>query len=493
MPDGSVGDFVREAGRNIPAQMRVIAAILAVATVVVVVADPYVSEHVPPWIWHTLHLENSPYKLVPVLAVALVGATAAAWALWRCGSVTAVGILILLSASQATGLRAGPLDLLDVSLLSIFFVWTASRVGDAESTVTLGTVVWGALALIILNFPNILHGNPVVYVGGSIGLVRCLVLALLVINLVSSPRYLDLAIRVFVAVAVASAIIGILQFVAGYLFGAYFTLIDPPETAFKPTPIGMVMRSSALSITAQHYSGFLTLSLPFILFAAAEKNARSRAAQILALVTVLVGILASWNFGAIYVAAAVISLFPFFRWPHLSIQVFLGYALAAGTAYFTGIMQLLYELSFGDSGVAKGVSQRKTLMELGLTKLYRDPWIGEGAHGMARFSGNFWHRPVHNAYVQTMTEIGMVGGWVLIGMLLVLVTQLFLVGKAAQGKLAVQVRASLMSVLALMILMMSEPMMDHTNTWLMLGMAQGALLIAQRGREAVSTRYSTSG
>jgi hypothetical protein len=210
------------------------------------------------------------------------------------------------------------------------------------------------------------------------------------------------------------------------------------------------------------------------------------------LLLVLLGILLSWNFGAILVAAAIVGLFPLFRWPQLSIQILVAYLLAVGGAYFSGIMELAYKLTFGDSGVARGVSQRKTLMELGFTKLYRDPWVGEGVFGMSDFSGNFWGRPVHNAYLQTMTEVGMVGGWVLIGMFLVIATQLFLAGARADDS-ATRLRACLMAVLALMTLMMSEPMMDNSNTWLMLGLAQSALLVSLGYRRSrINMRGSNS-
>jgi len=468
------------------------AAALTVIAVAIVALDPYLSGLVPNSLWRHLHLSASPYKIVPLALVFAVAATAAAWGLARSGSLPAAGILLLMIASQTNGFKIMVLDPLDVTFLFVFVVWCASRLGSGEKPVATAPVVWACLALLILNFPNILHERPTSFLGGSLSLLRCLLLAVLVLNLVSSSRNLDFAIRTLMAVTVASAVVGILQFILSYVFGIYLTLIEPAETAFKPTPIGMVMRSSAFCITAQHFSGLLTLTLPFMLFAVTEGSVRWRVAWAIGLGLILLGILLSWNFGAIFVAAAIVGLFPFFRWPRWSIQFGVTYLLGAGAAYFVGLIDLIYKLSFGNSGVAKGVSQRHTLMELGFTKLYRDPWIGEGVFGMAKFSGNFWGRPVHNAYLETMTEVGMIGGWVLIGMFLVLATQLLLAGAAARGRMASYLRASLLSVLGLMALMMSEPMMDNSNTWLMLALVQGALLIATGREVPVSTRDSRS-
>jgi hypothetical protein len=465
-------------GPTRPGYAPALVASLAVLAGLSVTFDPYLSELLPVGLWQRLNLDTFPYKITPLALVSAIALTAVAWGLGRTGSASAAGILLLLAASQTNGFRLAVLDSLDVALIIVFLIWLATRLGGAGKPVTSSFVVWVPLALIILNLPNVLHQPSGKFLLGNISLIRCLLLTLVVLNLVVSDKALNFAIRALVAVAVASAVIGIVQFIASYFFGLHYTLIDPPDSAFKPTPIGMVMRSSALCITAQHYSSFLTLAVPFALFALTDSRRRSRLPVAAGLLIIFLGILVSWNFGAILVTAAIVGLFPFLRWPRWPIQIGVAYALASGVAYFTGLIEVGYELTFGDSGVAKGVSQRGTLMKLGFEKLYRDPWIGEGMFGMANFSGNFWGRPVHNAYVQAMTEVGMIGAWILIALLLVLTTQLLLAGARVTGQWGRHLRGFLLAMLGLMILMMSEPMLDHSNTWLLLGLAEAALLIA---------------
>jgi hypothetical protein len=475
--------------------VAILGAAMAAGAAALVIADPYLSPLLPHGLWRLLYLEDSPYQLLPLTLVATVAVGLFAVGLARAGSLISVGILLLMIASQTNGFRLTVLDPLDVMLLIGFVVWLGSRFGGPQTSITIGVVAGAAAALMILNLPNMLHEKTGIFLRGNISLLRCVLMALLVPNLIRSSKAFDFAIRALMWVAVASAIIGILQFIASYFFSAYFTLIDPPDTAFKPTPIGMVMRSSALCITAQHFSGFLMLATPFMLFALTRSDAQPRDRVFVGagLVLVLAGLLLSWNFGAIMVAAVIVGLLPFFRWPRFSIQFLVTYLLGAGVAYFSGLMELIYKLTFGHSGVAKGVSQRETLIELGFTKLYRDPWNGTGAYGMAEFSGNFWGRPVHDAYVQTMTEVGMVGGWVFIGMLLLIVTQLFLAGINAPEEGSNRLRPSLMAMLALMALMMSEPMMDNSNTWLMVGLAESAILVGQGRRSlALSKRAAMS-
>jgi len=473
--------------------VAILGALMAAGAAALVVADPYLSPLLPHGLWRLLYLDHSPYQLLPLTLVAAVALGLAAALLGRAGSLISVGIVLLMIASQTNGFRLTVLDPLDVMLMLGFVVWLGSRFGSSQATITIGLVAGAAAALMILNLPNLLHENPGLFMRGNISLLRCLLIALLVPNLIRTPKAFDFAINVFMAVAVASAIIGIVQFIASYFFGLYYTLIDPPDTAFKPTPIGMVMRSSALCITAQHFSGFLMLATPFMLFALTRNDARLRYRIIVGvgLVVVLTGLLLSWNFGAIMVAAVIVALLPFFRWPRFSIQFLVTYLLGAGVAYFSGLIEIIYKLTFGHSGVAKGVSQRETLIELGFIKLYRDPWNGTGAYGMAEFSGNFWGRPVHDAYVQTMSEIGMIGGWVFIGMLLLIVSQLFLTGIKAPEQGINRLRPCLMAMLATMALMMSEPMMDNSNTWLIVGLAEAAILVGQGRRNLMLNRRAT--
>ncbi|HVZ02931.1 MAG TPA: hypothetical protein VHA35_25700 [Dongiaceae bacterium] len=459
-------------------------ALSAGALAALVVADPYLSWLLPDGLWRTLHIEDWPFQFLPLALAASVALGIVCILFARTGSLTAVGIVLVMIASQTNGFRLSVLDPLDITIFLGFIIWLASRIGGAQTSITLGVVVASAAALMILNLPNILHEYAGQYLRGNFSLLRCVLIALLIPNLIRSSRGFDFAVGSFISVAVASAVVGIGQFVASYFFGFYFTLIDPPETAFKPTPIGMVMRSSSLCITAQHYSAFLMLATPFMLFALTRPKAtpRFRIAMLLGIAVVQAGLLVSWNFGAIMVDAVAVILLPFVRWPRFSIQFVVTYLLAAGAAYFSGFIELVYDLTFGDAGVAKGVSQRATLIELGLTKLYRNPWIGTGAYGMADFSGNFWGRPVHDAYVQTMSEIGMVGGWVFIGMFAIMVTQLLLAGVRATQDGEGRLRPCLIAIIALMALMISEPDMDNSNTWLILGLAETAILVGQGRR-----------
>lgn len=474
---------------------------LAVASLVV--ADFHLSQLVPQRWWGALLLDAIPYRVTIVALAALLLLTLTAHLFVRAGDFRAFWIVALMIGAQTNGFRLGPINPLDVCNLIAMSALLAhhllrARDNDANSDILFPMVVLAGAALLALQVPTFLYQNPVRWIIGSLALLKVVLLAAIVVNLVRSWRLLRVAADALVAVALLSGIAAIGQFVLSFFFGINLTLMDDPEAAFKPTPLGMIMRASGFCITAQHLSSFLLFALPFLLwrlFAPRDRLGPGLARRLLLLVGVgvlLAGILATWNFGALFVTAAVVLLFPFVRWPRASVHIALAYALTVLLAYYTGLFDLVYELSFGDSGVAKGVDQREALMLFGFEKLQRDWFLGVGVHEMANFTGNYWRRPVHNAYLQAFTEIGFLGGVVFLGLLLVTVTRLFLAAFRIDAAHDGLVRPMILTGLGLLGIMFSEPMFDHSNTWLTLGLAQATLLLTLRGNERVIPTPATS-
>ncbi len=477
-------------------------ALVPVACALLVAADPYLSAWIPRTWWARVWLDSLPLKLSPVLLVAAAAAAALGPLIRRTGAARdlasgrheRVFAVLFFAACQTNGIRVGPLDVLDAVVAIFFLIWLADRLRYESHPVTVSGVVWFGVLLLILDLPHLTHQSPVTFLIGILSLARVVLSAFLVVNLLRGEDTLRFATSVFATVAVASGAIAIVQFCLSYFAGIELNLFQQPEETAKATPLGVVTRAFGLAATAQHLSGFLTFALPFVLVRATAPGlrARRRAAWLAGSALVLGGIAVSWNFGAILVAAALLPLFPFLRWPHLALHLALGTVALLLLAYFSGLLEWAYAVTLGDAGVSKGIFQRRALLEIGVEKLQRDPWIGTGLHGMSRFSGNYWHRPVHNAYVQAATEISLVAAGVLVAMLLVLVTQLGLFATRSSRFARDLVRPSLLSVLALCALMLSEPMLDHSNTWMMLGLAQ-AVVLAARPRERAARASPAAG
>jgi hypothetical protein len=459
--------------------------VLALATALLVVVDPYLSSLVPRSVWVRWHLGDLPVRLSVLGVLALVGGTLAARVLAASGAGTDVAagrydrvfLIALFVAAQANGLRVGFLDVLDVVTVTFLLIWLAEQLVRGSGSVLLPGVVWFGLALLALAVPGLLEQNPVRFLFGVLGLAKVVLVSFLMVNIIRDEKRLRLGIDVFLVVAAGSALIALAQFLLAWLWDVRITLARDVDEMMKATPIGTVMRASGLSVTAQHVSGYLTLALPFLLWRVTTAGARWRLPLLAALPIVLLAILVTWNFGAILVGCGVLALFPFLRWPHATPHLLLAAIVLLLVGYHAGLIQWTYDVIFASGGSSKGFIQRQALMDFGFEKLQRNPWLGTGLRGMARFSGNYWHRPVHNAYMQAMTEIGLLAGLVLASMLLTQLTQLALLGLRVARRAGELIWPPFLAVLALAALMFAEPMLDHSNTWLLLGLTQCSILV----------------
>ncbi|MEI4485372.1 hypothetical protein V8J36_04160 [Frigidibacter sp. MR17.14] len=442
-----------------------------------VVADPPLSD----WLRLPDPVRALPWRLTPLL-LALGLALTLAWRLARrAGFATSFTVLIL-AASQLNGLGAGPLDIFDFTLLGMGAVWAGAIAPDAGRDLRLTPLFFAAGALFILAFAHLPVARPVPWFVGQFSMFRVVLLVVILADLLRDEAALERAFTVLVLVATASAVIGLVQFGLAYFGIFYFTLIDPPITAFKPTPLGFVMRASGLCITAQHYSSFMVCALPFALW----RWARAwRWRDLAAVVLIGLGLGVSLNFGGIFAGALVVALFPFLRWPRLSIHLALAGLALVAVAYFTGVLQIVYDLSFGDAGIAKGVDQRKTLFQLGLEQVGRSPLVGTGLRGFGESNGNFWHRPVHNLFGQAATELGLLAPLIFIGIWVRLTLDLamrMLHPPAGGGPWP---KLMLVTLLSLLMLAQSEPNLEQSNLWIMLTLAQAAVLARPGGGAAL--------
>ncbi|MCT4558958.1 MAG: hypothetical protein N4A61_12980 [Pelagimonas sp.] len=453
----------------------VISAIVVAAGIVVF--DPILSNALPGMLLALTGLGKAPLQFVPVVLGGLLIWRLARRGLIRLGSFEQQAIVVLLLAAQLNGLSAGPLDMFDLALFGYFFLWLGSRALDPERALYFPPVVVLGGILLAVSVAHLMVQSPLRWFIGTFGVFRAVLLAFLIVDLCRSTEAVQGFLRAVFWLAGLTAVLGITQFLLAYLNIFIFTLIDPPETAFKPTPIGFVMRASGFAITAQHYASFLVFSVPFILLRISDGL---RLGHLALLGLVLGGIMVSWNFGSFLTTALICVVFPFVRWPQYLGHLVMAVLAVLALAYFTGILEFAYSISFGDNGVAKGVDQRKTLFELGIDKVMRNPLVGTGPQAFASGDGNFWGRPVHNALGQTAAELGLLGTFALLAIVIYLLVSLSVIAVTggANGPMAA---AGFALVLAFTQLMQSEPNMDNSNTWMAFGFAQALVLLHRRG------------
>lgn len=440
--------------------------------------DPLMSVVFPRSLWNALHLEESPYRISLLIFAALVLLSAVVKALTKLENYQAIFLVLIVVSIQLGGINAGPIDILDIMTLLAFLTWLMVILMNPSTEVVFPGLIFFGTALLIMDLPYMATMSITSFFIGFIKFSKTLLLAFMMVNLVRDEQTIRLVIRAMITIAVISALIGIVQSLLFLFSGISITLMDDLESAYKPTPIGYVLRASALCPSAQFLSVFLLITIPMVLWKLFDvKQGRSKQWMILVLVIIISGIILTWNFGAILAASSMILIFPLLRWPRYAIHLVIGIILLAVIAYYTGLLELAYSYTMGDKGVYKGVHLRHKLMLIGFETLERNSWMGTGLDGFSYFTQHIKGWPVHNSGIQSWVELGLPAFVVFIAMNLVILTQLLILGFKGDNHHQIRFRLLALGVIGLIQLMFSEPYMNNQIIWFYLAFSQAAILV----------------
>lgn len=453
-------------------------AILAVFSATLVAMDPLMSNVFPRSLWNALHLGESPFRISLLIFTALLLLSAIVKGLSKLGNYQAIFLVLIVISIQLGGFNSGPIDILDIMTLLAFMVWLMVRLMNPSAELVFPGLMFFGTALLIMDLPYMATMSITSFIIGFIKFSKTLLLAFMVINLVRNEQAIRLVIRAVIIVAVISALIGIAQSMLYLFSGITLTLMDDLESAYKPTPIGYILRASALCPNAQFLSSFLLITIPLVLWKLFDIKQKGTGKWIvLALLIIVSGLILTWNFGAILAASSMIVLFPLLRWPRYGIHIVIGLILLAGIAYYTGLLELAYTFTLGDKGVYKGVHVRHSLMVIGFETLQRNSWMGTGMGGFSYFTQHINGWPVHNAGVQTWVELGLPAFILFITMNLVILTQLLILGLRGDEDQHMRFRILALGLIGLIQLMFSEPYMNSQIIWFYLAFSQAAILV----------------
>jgi hypothetical protein len=443
-----------------------------------VVGDPYLSMLVPEEIPSAVALYNFPFKVTLAAGVFLLLAGILVTSAAHAREYRQVLVVMLIASMQMIALSAGGIDLLDLLIPLLFALFLAQALANPSQTLIFSGVVYFAAALVLLDLPYLFSDPPPHFVTSLLKFIRSVSLAFLIVNLVRSEKLVQTAVKALLVVGFISASIGIAQVVIYTVTGIPYVIVPDLEKALKPTPVGFLLRAHGLNSEPHALSAFLLTALPFALHSLSISRDFWSVARYVILVNVLLlGILLTWSYGAILSAFLIITLFPFYLWPKKSIHMFVGLVLTGTLLYFFDVVDLMIEMLRGEYSVSTGIFQRKGLAKVTIAELARNPWIGRGLNTMDKVSGNYWHWPPHNAFLQAWAYTGPLGFIIFLIVMLSSTTNALLLGFRGQGPREMRFRMFSMALIALLFSMMAEPHFDSPTTWFVLGLAEAAVLV----------------
>jgi len=449
---------------------------LGLASAAVVCTDPILSHFI-----NVSYFEKYPYLLtasVATLGVLVWFLAIRAQRLLERQEVL-LFILPIVLASQLVGLSYAKLDPLEVTLAILTLVWLATTLAGTQHPIRCSANLAMILGLVGLAFLAVVNESPAVFIHAFLALSVKLVAFFMLSQFVRTLAIVRSAVRVMIGVGVFAALAGIAQVVLYMTTHILLTCALNKKLLFKDTPWGPMLRAMGFSPKPQHLSAFLVVVLPVVLFVTFLPGVppRRRWLGLLGVLIVCTAITLTLTVTAWFAMILVFVLFLYFRWPSRSIHFTAVFAAAGTLVYVSGLFQWIYRNYVVHSGLFKGEGQRWYLMSLAFEKLHRSPWVGVGLWNFANFTKNFRRLEVHDAYFQAATELGVPGGILFVSILLYTVIRLlYLNSHVPDPNEVLRIRVLLLGLITLMFSAIAEPTFDHPNTWVFLGILDGAIM-----------------
>lgn len=229
---------------------------------------------------------------------------------------------------------------------------------------------------------------------------------------INTTKGLETVVDFFIVAAMISLGVELIQGIVSGATGISWTFTyarGEPLEKFD-APWGPTTRLSGLMSHPNRYANVASTAAIVALWLGLQPKSmitpKRRTMMLVVFFSLAVGVLFSWSRSGWMSAGIVGLLVPFFRWPHLS-PIFLVVLGAIGyVGYTTGAIeatyQYVYELNAGSADFRWHVDN------IGAQAFFENPILGLGADGTTEFF-NAYDLQVHNAPVQILADLGLVG------------------------------------------------------------------------------------
>ncbi|MGB0951683.1 MAG: O-antigen ligase family protein [Planctomycetota bacterium] len=282
------------------------------------------------------------------------------------------------------------------------------RKGDAYwplSPIGLMTLlVLGAYAVTFLSTES-----PVSPLANFLPRLPYIILALFLPIAVNTTGRLETLIDYLILASLFSLGVELLQGVGSAATGQILTFAPSGFETFD-APWGPTARLTGLMTHPNRYSNVASTVAVIVLWLALQPkeaiSARRRGMMFLVFFLLAVGVFFSWSRSGWLSLAITVGVLPFFRWPHLSPLFLMGGGFIGFLGWTTGAIQAAYiyvrDLSRGSADFRWHIDQ------IGLQAFFENPVFGVGVEGTKDYF-NAYELQVHNAPLQVMADLGLVG------------------------------------------------------------------------------------
>lgn len=403
--------------------------------------------------------------LVPVLSLVLL---AVSWMRGWWPTREHAPIALLLVATQCVGFSYANIEPLKICLLVVCALWLVDALMNNRAVRLYPPFLMAWLLILAFAFASVVNGLVSSLVA-QYTIAAKFLMFFIVPNLVRTPSQLLFALRLVVGLGVASSVLALVQESLFYFFNLPLSLEDnATKYWFKETPLGWMIRATAFHPTAQNLSHWLLMAFAILLLGPFKLTHRLLGGALMAL-----GIFFTFTGNGLVVLALICFAAPIVHKPRLLLHYLGSLSLLALVAYQSGAMEWVYEkYLLPISG--KSAEDRISLLQMGLEVIERHPLVGMGLNNFGRVSP----QPVHNAYFQLITEIGIVPGVVLCLIFFFILARLVLgVVNTAPGPLQQAGKGMLLAFMALVVHFMFEPFINSLVSWCVIGLAEATALL----------------
>ena len=407
-------------------------------------------------------------------------------AAWRQKEQWVIGATVL--AAQFSGVALGNLDALEFAIVVLVGYWLIQAFVDIDRPVQTTPLFFPMMAIFFLAILHFINRPPI---SSYIAIGEKILMFLIIVDLLRTKVLVRFTAQCMVWIGTFSALVAIVQFVLFFFWSIIWTVGASEEKAhamLKPTLLGMVLRAVAFFPNPAGLNTYLlftcALAISFFLL---SSSVRSKMGYLVAFGLMAIAVLLTWSAGALICLCGMLVVALYVYRPALSFHYTAVFLFCGIAIYLLNLHEIVLGLVKGFGGKTSG-SIRIELLELAMASLERNPLIGQGLQNFGRFSGNLFPTgpwlfkyPVHNAFVQMATELGMIGGLTYLFMIGLLSLRLVMVLRGPlDNDVKLILKGMLLGWLGLMGHLQTEPMAYESTFWLILAVMEGSIITLLR-------------